>query len=178
MKIAFFGTSDKSTPIVEGLHNNFDLALCMTKTDTKIGRKQKVRETAVKVWAKEHGINYLCIESIKESESAVAKELKKHKIELGVVADFSFIIPKSIINTPKYGLINVHFSLLPKLRGASPLQHAILQGLRETGVTYYLVDEEMDTGVPTLTSRKNLGATFLCIRKQPPEAGNGFIQPV
>jgi len=146
MKIAFFGTSDRSIPIIESLHNNFELGLCVTKSGTKVGRKQEIRETAVKTWAGEHEVNYLCIDSIKESEEEIIKSLKKHKVDLGIVTDFSFIIPKSIISTPSYGIMNVHFSLLPKLRGASPVQHAILQGLSETGITYYLMDEHMDTG--------------------------------
>jgi len=146
MKVAFFGTSDRSIPITEVLHNNFDLALCITKTDTKVGRKHELKKTAVKAWAQEHEVNYLCIDSIKDSKEEIIKSLNKHNVSLGVVADFSFIIPRPIIEAPKHGLINIHFSLLPKLRGASPVQHAILQGLKETGITYYLMDENMDTG--------------------------------
>jgi len=146
MKVAFFGTSDRSIPIIESLYNNFELVLCITKTDTKAGRKQELKATAVKAWAKEHEVDYLCIDSIKNSKDEIIKGLNKHKVSLGVVADFSFIIPGSIINTPEHSIINVHFSLLPKLRGASPLQHAILQGLDETGITYYLMDKNMDTG--------------------------------
>ncbi len=146
MKIAFFGTSDRSEPILESLHDNFDLVLCVTKTDTKVGREQTDRETAVKRWAKDHGLDFVTIGSIKEEKGSIIKSLQKHGVELGVVADFSFIIPKAIIEAPKYGIINIHFSLLPKLRGASPVQHAILQGLDETGITYYLLDERMDTG--------------------------------
>lgn len=146
MKVAFFGTSDRSEPILESLNDNFELELCITKTDTKVGRKQKLKPTAVKVWAKKKGVDHLEIDSIKDSEEDIIKNLKDKKIELGVVADFSFMIPQSIIQTPAKGLINIHFSLLPKLRGASPVQHAIMQGLKETGITYYLMDQNMDTG--------------------------------
>lgn len=146
MNIAFFGTSNRSEPILDSLSGSYDLVLCITKTDTKVGRKLEAKETAVRSWAESHKVDYLTIGSIKGKEQKVIKKLKEHEIELGVVADFSFIIPKSIIDTPKYGLINIHFSLLPKLRGASPVQHAIIQGLDETGITYYLMDEDMDTG--------------------------------
>ena len=146
MKVAFFGTSDRSMPIVESLASNFGLVLCVTKADTLVGREKKVRETAVKLWSKKHKVEYLCLESIKTSANKVIQALRDKDIELCIVTDFSFIIPKEIIETPKYGFINIHFSLLPQLRGASPIQHAILQGLTETGITYYLLDEKMDTG--------------------------------
>jgi len=146
MKIAFFGTSDRSIPILNRLNDKFELALCLTKNDTLVGRNQEVRETAVKTWAKERNIDHLCLKSLKEEAKDVIRALNKHQIGLGVVADFSFIIPAEIIAVPKYGLINVHFSQLPKLRGASPVQHAIIQGLTETGITFYLMDKHMDTG--------------------------------
>lgn len=147
MKVAFFGTSDKSIPILEVLNHNFDLALCITKTDTKIGRKQLLKEAEVKIWAKDHDIEFLQINSLKNEFGAyVADQLENHKIDLGIVADFNFIIPENILNTPKMGLINIHFSLLPKYRGASPVQHAILNGEQTTGVTFQKMDKGMDTG--------------------------------
>ncbi|MFC1756315.1 methionyl-tRNA formyltransferase [Patescibacteria group bacterium] len=146
MNVAFFGTSDKSLPILNTLKEGFNLSLCITKSDTKVGRKQELKESGVKTWAKENGVDFFCIDSVEDSQKEVIKELKKHNIEVGIVADFSFMIPIEIIETPKHGLINIHFSLLPKLRGASPVQHAILKGLDETGITYYLMNAKMDTG--------------------------------
>jgi methionyl-tRNA formyltransferase len=86
------------------------------------------------------------ISNVKLDKEIVEKALIDHNIELGVVADFSFIVPETIINTPKFGLINIHFSLLPKLRGASPVQFSILNGDTVTGVTYYLMTKSMDDG--------------------------------
>jgi methionyl-tRNA formyltransferase len=146
INVAFFGTSDKSYPILETLNKDFNLELCVTRTDSKVGRKQKLKECGVKKWAKENDVDYICIDSITHDEKKVVGALKSHKIELGVVADFKFIIPKNILDLPEHGIINIHFSLLPKLRGASPVQHAILKGLDETGVTYYLMNEKMDQG--------------------------------
>lgn len=146
MNVAFFGTSDRALPIINTLNESFNLTLCITKEDSKVGRKQELKESGVKTWAKENGIDYICVNSIKDSQQKIIKGLKKHNIEIGVVADLSFMITQEIIDTPKYGLINIHFSLLPKLRGASPVQHAILQGLDETGITYYLMNAKMDTG--------------------------------
>jgi len=146
MRIAFFGTSDKSLSILNILNREFDLVLCITKTDSKVGRKQELKESGVKVWAKENSIDFLCVESMTDSQKEIVNTLEKHKIDIGIVADFSFMIPLEIIQKPEHGLINIHFSILPKLRGASPVQHAILKGLEETGITYYLMDEKMDTG--------------------------------
>ncbi len=146
MKIAFFGTSDRSAPILDTLNREFELVFCVTKDDTKVGRKQESKESGVKMWAKQNEVDFMCIDSIKDSQEKIIKTLIKRDVEVGIVADFSFMIPPKIINTPKFGLINIHFSLLPKLRGASPVQHAILKGLEETGITYYLMNEKMDAG--------------------------------
>lgn len=146
MKIAFFGTSAKSIPILNSLIQNFDLGLCITKKDVKYGRKLENKETMVKTWAKENNIPYFCADNIKIDQIEICELLKKNSIELGIVADFSYMLPKNIIETPKKGLINIHFSLLPLLRGASPVQHAILNGFEYTGITYYLMDLGMDTG--------------------------------
>jgi methionyl-tRNA formyltransferase len=148
INIAFFGTSDRSEPILQVLkaRKEFNLALCVTKDDTVVGRKRVVRETGVKRWAKENKINFLIVKSLKDEFSIVVEQLLDAKVGLGLVADFSFIIPEEIINTPKYGLVNIHFSLLPRWRGASPVQFSILNGDEKTGITYHLVTKEMDRG--------------------------------
>jgi methionyl-tRNA formyltransferase len=147
LKIIFFGTSDRSTPILEALKINFDLILCITKKDTKVGRQQTVKETEVKKWSKLNNIEFLEISSLKNDDlEYTIKKIEDLKPDYGVVADFGFIIPKKIINLMNGQIINIHFSLLPKYRGASPIQHAILNGDKITGITYYMLDEKMDTG--------------------------------
>lgn len=146
-RIIFFGTSDRSLPILESLKSNFSLVLCVTKKNTKVGRKQVDKETEVKRWARENSIEVLEINSLKDDDlENVIKKIEKLDPDYGVVADFSFIIPRKVIDSFKSGIINVHFSLLPKYRGASPVQFAILNGDKTTGITYYLLDEKMDTG--------------------------------
>jgi len=146
-KVIFFGTSDRSTPILDSLKSNFNLCLCVTKKDTKIGRKQIEKETGVKKWCKDNNVIFIEIDSLKENNlSYVLEEIENIKPDIGIVADFSYIIPKSIIESLKGQIINVHFSLLPKYRGASPVQYAILNGDEYTGVTYYLLSEKMDDG--------------------------------
>ena len=147
LKIAFFGTSDRSLSILESLHSNFSLVLCVTKSDTKVGRNRELRETAVKKWAREQGVRYVEIRSLRDYDlKTVLENLQKHKPDYGVVADFSYIIPEDIIKFFGGKLINIHFSLLPKYRGASPVQFAILNGDETTGVTYQLISKRMDAG--------------------------------
>jgi methionyl-tRNA formyltransferase len=147
MKIAFFGTSDRSIPILESLKSHFDIVLCITKKDVVVGRNQDKKETGVKKWAKENKINFIEVDSLKGKDlENVIDEIKKAAPDYGVVADFSFIIPKEIIDLFDIRLINIHFSLLPKYRGSSPVQFAILNGDETTGVTFHVVDEKMDNG--------------------------------
>jgi methionyl-tRNA formyltransferase len=147
IKVVFFGTSDRSTPILEALKNNFDLVLCVTKKDTQVGRHMELKETGVKIWAKENGVKVLSISSLKGMElEDLIEQLKGSNVEFGLVADFSFIVPLQLIEFFQGKLINIHFSLLPSYRGACPVQFAILNGDDTTGITYYLMDRKMDTG--------------------------------
>ena len=147
IKIIFFSTSDRSLPILDAIVKNFNLAFCITKKNSKIGRKQIEKETEVKRWCKQNNIDFLEISSLKgEDLEYLLKKIKEVNPNYGVVADFGFIIPQEIIDSIKGGIINIHFSLLPKYRGASPVQYAILNGDEKTGVTFYLLDKNMDTG--------------------------------
>jgi methionyl-tRNA formyltransferase len=147
MKIAFFGTSDRSVPILESLKNNFDLVLCVTKEDVLVGRHQTPKEVEVKSWSKAHRVNFVSInESLKKDADKVIEQIKSSKAEIGVVADFGFIIPQEILDLFPKGLVNIHFSLLPKYRGASPVQAAILNSDAETGITYQIMEKTLDTG--------------------------------
>jgi len=147
MTIVFFGASDRSAPILESLNSNFSLKLCITKDDVVVGRHQTTKETGVKSWAKQNGITFYPIKTnLKDEAEIVTEHIKSTGAELGVVADFGFIVPESILAAFPKGLINVHFSLLPKYRGASPVQHTILNGDQLTGITYQLMEKSLDTG--------------------------------
>ena len=146
-KIAFFGTSDRSVPILDGLKKNFELSLCVTKTDTKVGRHWESKECGVKRWASRNGVYYMEIPGFKETEvDRIIKEISDQKIELAVVCDFAFIIPYKLVEFLKEKFVNIHFSLLPKYRGASPVQFAILNNEKTTGITFHLVSKGMDDG--------------------------------
>ncbi|KKU50648.1 MAG: methionyl-tRNA formyltransferase, methionyl-tRNA formyltransferase [candidate division WWE3 bacterium GW2011_GWC1_47_10] len=147
MNIAFFGTSNRSVPILDVLREKYNLLLCVTKKSVKVGRHQTLKENAVETWAHEKRVNCLTISRFDvKTTPTVVEQIMNSKITIGVVADFSLIIPQEVIDTPRHKIINIHFSLLPKYRGASPVQHALLNGDEKTGITFYVMDKGMDTG--------------------------------
>lgn len=157
-KIAFFGTSDRSIPILESLKQNFNLVLCVTREDVLIGRHQTAKKTGVKKWAEDNGVTYITIkESLKEEAGGIIEQIKASKAEFAVVADFGFIIPQKILDIFPKRMMNIHFSLLPKYRGASPVQFAILNRDSKTGITFQLMEYGLDTGpiIDTVTYELN-----------------------
>jgi len=141
--ITFFGTSHFSVRILEHLEKESLLpSLIVTAPDARSGRKLILTPPPVKVWATERDIEIIQPESLKE----IPSELALKNFDLFIVVSYGKIIPKSILDIPEAGTLNVHPSLLPKLRGASPIQSAILNDEKETGVTIMLLDEEMDHG--------------------------------
>ena len=138
------GTSDLSEAILQGLiSNDYNVVGVFTKPDMKIGRKQDLAEPLVKKLAQEHEIPVF--QPLKFNSEATA-ELRHLKPDLVIVAAYGKIIPKTALEIPGFGCINVHVSLLPKYRGPSPIQNALLSGETETGVTIMLMDEGIDTG--------------------------------
>ena len=98
MNVAFFGTSDRSIPILEALKKHFNLTLCVTKNDAKAGRHLKLKETEVKRWAVKNRVKYLTIGNLNtETTAKVIEHILDSKITMGVMADFSFIIPEKIV---------------------------------------------------------------------------------
>ena len=145
-RIAFFGTPHLAVLVLIELEKNALLpVVIITNPDAPRGRKMVLTPPPVKVWAEERNIPVLQPVSLR-SDSSVAEYLKANAIDLCVVVAYGKIIPKDILDIPKYGTLNVHPSLLPKLRGASPVRSAILEDMRETGVTVMLLDEELDHG--------------------------------
>lgn len=144
LRVVFMGTSDLSEAVLGALiENEYNLVGVFTKPDQKIGRKQEITEPLVKKMALEHKIPVF--QPLKFNIETV-EELKKLKPDLVIVAAYGKIIPKSALEIPGFGCINVHVSLLPKYRGPSPIQNALLAGEKETGVTIMLMDQGVDTG--------------------------------
>jgi len=143
LNIIFIGTPEFGAIILEGLiKSNYKPFLVITAPDKPIGRKQTLTPPPVKVSAQNYNIAVAQPEKIKDWK----EEIKKLKPDLIILASYGQIIPKEILDAPRYGCLNIHPSLLPKYRGASPIQYAILNGDEKTGVTIMRMSEKLDAG--------------------------------
>jgi methionyl-tRNA formyltransferase len=142
IKIIFMGTPEFAVPILKSLIENYNIVLVVSQPDKKIGRKQILTSTPIKEIAIKNNIEVFQPEKIRENYQKII-DLNPDII---ITCAYGQIIPKEILNCPKLGCINVHASLLPKLRGGAPLHHAIIDGYKETGITIMYMDEQMDTG--------------------------------
>ncbi len=142
-KIVFIGTPEFGAIILEKLIANlYEPVLVITSPDKPVGRRQEMTPPPVKITAQKYNIP---VEQPIKISSILYKVLSI-KPDIIITAAYGQIIPKNILDIPKYGSLNVHPSLLPKYRGSSPIQSAILEGERETGVSIMLMDEKMDHG--------------------------------
>ncbi|MBR5596152.1 MAG: methionyl-tRNA formyltransferase [Lachnospiraceae bacterium] len=145
MKIVFMGTPDFAVGALEALvEAGHEVVAVVTQPDKPKGRGKELQQTPVKVCALKHNIEVFQPIKIKTPEAV--EVLRGYKAELFVVAAFGQILSKEILEMPKYGCVNIHASLLPKYRGAAPIQWAILDGEKETGVTIMQMNEGLDTG--------------------------------
>ncbi len=158
MKIVFFGTPDYVLPVLISLHKKFatgpgvsPIAAVVTQSPKPTGRKQILTYSPIDKWAHEHKITtyYNPEDLLKE----------KIKFDLGVIADYGKIISKEVIGLFANGILNIHFSQLPKYRGASPVQAAILSGDKEIGVTIFKIDELLDHGPIISQFKEEIGIT-------------------
>ncbi|MEM7483426.1 MAG: methionyl-tRNA formyltransferase [Acidobacteriota bacterium] len=144
-KLVFFGTPEFAVPTLDALEAAGRTPnLVVSQPDRPAGRGQEVGRPPVAEWAVERKIPLLQPESVKDPEFIA--EIEKLAPDVAVVVAFGQIFPPELLAIPKQGCINLHASLLPKHRGASPVQGALLNGDKKTGVTTMLMDEEMDTG--------------------------------
>lgn len=153
MKIIFFGTQTFATTILEALLAEplFEVSAVITQPDRPAGRSQQPQKSPVKLLAEKHGFK------IEQPQSLKNYTLDANRYTLGITAQYGGLIPKHILEAPKYGILNIHTSLLPKYRGASPIQSAIMNGETETGVTIMKMDEGLDTGPILLQKKLALG---------------------
>ena len=146
MRIVFMGTPDFAVGSLRALAESgkHEIAAVYTQPDRPKGRGNKMLMTPVKEYALEHGFEVY--QPLKVKDQEVIEQLQSFNPDLIVVAAFGQFLPKAILEMPKYGCINVHASLLPKYRGAAPIQYAIIKGEKESGVTIMQMDIGMDTG--------------------------------
>ncbi|MFT5657943.1 MAG: methionyl-tRNA formyltransferase [Gammaproteobacteria bacterium] len=191
MKIIYAGTPDFAVPALESLvKSEHEVIAVYTQPDRPAGRGRKLQQSPVKLFALSHDIPVFQPNSLKEvSESALLSELGA---DLMVVAAYGLLLPLSVLSAPKLGCINIHGSLLPRWRGAAPIQRSILADDAVTGITIMQMDEGLDTGdmlstrsleiAPDWTSfdlheqLKQLGADLLM--ETLPGIETGQVQPV
>ena len=148
MKFAFFGGGYFSVKVLNILYqNSFVPEFIITTPDKPKGRGLKLQPNPVKIWTQKNNIKFI------QPDKLTICQLSSVSCQLFIIAAYGKIIPKEILDIPKYGTLNVHPSLLPKYRGPSPIQSFILSGEKETGVTIMLTDEKMDHG-PILANSK------------------------
>lgn len=145
MRIVFFGTPPFAVPTLETLlRSSHTVCGVVTQPDRPRGRGQRVSESPVKALAAARGLPILQPDRLREP--AFADALAAWRPDLGVVAAYGKLIPESVLALPPHGMINVHASLLPKYRGAAPVQRAVIDGEPETGVTIMRVEKMLDAG--------------------------------
>lgn len=142
-RVCFMGTPQFAVAILDALvQSDVDVVAVVSQPDKKVGRKQIIQATPVKEKALEYNILVLQPDKIKE----ITEELKQLDLDLIVTCAYGQFIPESILNTPKYGSVNIHASLLPKYRGGAPIHKAIIQGESESGITIMRMVKKMDAG--------------------------------
>lgn len=141
-RVVFMGTPDFAVPVLEKLIENTNVVLVVTKKDAYVGRKKILTESPVAMCAHEHNIEVYKPNKLKEDYEYILNK----KPDIIITCAYGSIIPKVVLDYPSYGCINVHASLLPKYRGASPIVASILNGEKETGITIMYMDEGIDTG--------------------------------
>jgi len=153
MRTIFWGTPQAAVPFLDHLNRKKQIAGVVTRTDKPSARGLNLQKSPVKIFAEEHGLPVLQPDKLKDAD--FLKNLASWKADLGIVVAYGKILPKEVIQIFSKGLINVHFSLLPRLRGAAPIQWAILQGEENTGVSTFKISESLDSG--NLIVQKKIG---------------------
>jgi methionyl-tRNA formyltransferase len=179
MRILFMGTPEFAVPSFDILNSKYEIIGAFTKIDKPNMRGKKIKFTPVKEYALEHNIPVYQPNTLKDKETQdLIRDLNP---DLIVVVAYGKILPKEIIDIPKYGVINVHSSLLPKYRGAAPINAALIHGEEESGVSIMYIAEELDAGDVILTVKTQITDedTFLTLHDRLKELGaQGLLQAV
>lgn len=142
LKIVYMGTPEFSVEPLKKLNEIYDVVLVVTQPDKKVGRKQEIKYSPVKEYALNNNIEVFQPVKIREEYQKILDK----KPDIIITCAYGQIIPKILLDYPKYGCINIHASLLPKYRGGAPIHHAIINGEKYTGITIMYMDTKMDSG--------------------------------
>jgi methionyl-tRNA formyltransferase len=142
MRIVYMGTPDFAVKPLMELDKNYDVVLVVSQPDKEVGRKKEIKYSPVKEYALNQGIEVFQPSKIKDDYQRILDV----NPDVIITCAYGQIIPKALLDYPKYKCINIHASLLPKLRGGAPIHHAIIDGDKKTGITIMYMDEKMDEG--------------------------------
>ncbi|HXZ95900.1 MAG TPA: methionyl-tRNA formyltransferase [Burkholderiales bacterium] len=157
MKVIFAGTPEFAACALEQLlRSGFKIVLVLTQPDRPAGRGMKAKASAVKRLALKHRLDLMQPQTLKDP--GLLETMNRLSPDVMVVAAYGLILPNAVLQLPRLGCINIHASLLPKWRGAAPIQHALLAGDTETGISIMQMDEGMDTGPVLLQTRMKIAA--------------------
>ncbi|MGD9406964.1 MAG: methionyl-tRNA formyltransferase, partial [Gammaproteobacteria bacterium] len=156
MNLVFAGSSDFAVKSLDALIRAGHRVLAvLTQPDRPAGRRRRMTPTPVKAYARTAGLPVMAPESLKDE--AVIEKLSRLEPELMVVVDYGLIIPRSVLELPSRGCINGHASLLPRWRGAAPVERAVMAGDRQTGITVMQMEAGLDTGPILLVRSTDIG---------------------
>lgn len=160
MRLVFFGSPDFAVPSLAAVVRRHDVALVVAQPDRPAGRGQKLQAPAVKEWASAHGLDVVQPQRLKgEDGEAFLARVRALSPDAFVVAAYGKILPQALLDVPRLGPFNVHGSLLPRYRGAAPIQWAVINGDAETGVTIMKMEAGLDTGPIVSVRATPIGAT-------------------
>lgn len=158
LRIAFMGTPDFAVPALKALHDaGHDIAAVYSQPPKPAGRGHHIKKSPAHETAEALGIPVHTPQSLRNTEEQ--KIFSDLNLDVAIVAAYGLILPKAILDAPKYGCINIHASLLPRWRGAAPIQRSILAGDTETGITIMQMDEGLDTGAMLLQEKTPITAS-------------------
>ena len=175
LKILFMGTPDFALASLDSIYKSkHNLCCVVTSPDKKSGRGQILKHSPVKIYCNEKGINIIQPQNFEDEK--FLKIIKSYNADIFVVVAFK-ILPKKVWEIPKLGTINIHASLLPNLRGAAPINWAIINGLKETGLTSFYIDNGIDTGniISQIKTEINLNDDFGMLYKRLKKMSGNFI---
>ncbi len=177
MKIVFFGTSEFAKQVLKAIvENSSDIEVCSvyTKAGKPFGRKQEIKNSDVFEYASLKGLNIETPKTLRDED--VQNKIKALNADVGIVAAYGLILPQAVLDIFPLGCINIHGSVLPKLRGAAPIQRTIMNGDKTAGVTIMQMDAGIDTGDMLLWDEINIsGKTFDVVLNQLAEMGGNLI---
>lgn len=179
MQIIFAGTPDFAVKTLDALHNSkHQIVAVYCQPDKPSGRGKILSSCAVKKYAQKHNLAIFQPQYL--TDEKIHKQLQNHNADIMIVVAYGHILPKNIINQPKYGCLNIHASLLPRWRGAAPIQRAIIAGDKKTGISIIKINEKLDSGdiLLKVDYTLNLNDTYATVHNKLAEIGANNINTV